>query len=385
MTLTHRLSARPLAAALTFATLAGCGYVEGEDEPPMEEIDEVVSAATAAKVSIPGSAVSASANDGNVPANTVDGNLNTRWSANGDGQWIRYDLGTTRSVAYLRVAFYNGALRVFTFDIQRSSDGTSWTTVASGVKSALNNDRQTFEVTDFSARYVRLVGHGNSTSTWNSMTEVEVWANSSSTPPPSTGPLGSGWVAYAPTKKIHLDDSAGLQTFTWTSSKSVCSPVCADYRYDSATDTETFRILDNRSNRSEIRLQNEYSSGRRQFQGYVRFDAPLDDESLMQVFGSTTGATQLMIRGYAANGGELRGGGKTLSTGCYGVERRVNVIHRQGQDIRIYINGSLKASIADDEAVTNYHKYGVYGTLRTPAVTVRWRAARSYKDGQPPG
>jgi hypothetical protein len=106
---------------------------------------------------------------------------------------------------------------------------------------------------------------------------------------------------------------------------------------------------------------------------------------LFQIFGSTTGATQLMVRGYSANNGEIRGGGKTLTTGCYGVERRVNVIHRQGQDIQMYINGSLKNVITDDEAVTNYHKYGCYGTLRTGPATVKWRGARSYKDGQPPG
>src|ERR1044071_4771157 len=102
--------------------------------------------------------------------------------------------------------------------------------------------------------------------------------------------IGSGWTLYSPTKIIHLDGSAGLQTFPWTSSKSVDSPPSADYSYNSSTDTETFRIIDNRSNRSEIRLQNEYTTGRRQFQGYVTFSSPLNDESLMQIFGSTTGA-----------------------------------------------------------------------------------------------
>jgi len=33
--------------------------------------------------------------------------------------------------------------------------------------------------------------------------------------------LGSGWVQYSPTKKIHLNDEAGLETFNWTSYKSV--------------------------------------------------------------------------------------------------------------------------------------------------------------------
>jgi hypothetical protein len=201
----------------------------------------------------------------------------------------------------------------------------------------------------------------------------------------SVPPLGMGWVEYFPTKVIHLNDDVDLQTFPWTAQKSVCNPVCADYRYDSATDTETFRIVDSRSNRAEIRLNNEYDTGSRQFQGYVKFDAPLDDESLFQIFGSTAGATQLMVRGYADTGGSLRApGGPVLAANAYGVEHRVNVIHRQGNDIRVYIDGTMKYSFADNENVTNYQKYGCYGTLRTKAVTVTWRAVRFYRDGAPP-
>lgn len=197
--------------------------------------------------------------------------------------------------------------------------------------------------------------------------------------------IGSGWVAYSPTKKIHLDDENGLQIFNWTSYKSVGSPVCADYRYENGT--ETFRIVNNKSNRSEIRLQNEYSTGSRQFEGYVTFDAPLDDESLMQIFGSTSGATQLMIRGYAADGGSIRGAGQTLATNVYGKEVHINVIHLQedkGNRIKIYVNGVKKADIADNEAVTNYMKYGNYGTLRTGTATVKWRNVKVYRDGVAP-
>src|ERR1043165_4482281 len=208
--------------------------------------------------------------------------------------------------------------------------------------------------------------------------------------------LGPGWVHYSPTKKIHLDDEAGLETFNWTAYKSVCSnTVCADYSYDSATDTETFRIFDSRSNRSEIRLQNEYWTGRRQFEGYVTFYAPLENESLMQIFGSTTGATLTMTRGYASSGGHITctstGGGvtfgnTTIATGCYGIELRINVMHDQDNYIRWYVNGVLKCEQLDTEVgVTNYHKYGCYGTTsgNVPAI-VKWRAVKSFKDGFPP-
>src|SRR6266545_1999185 len=59
-------------------------------------------------VTPPGSAVTASADDGNVPANTVDNDLSTRWSANGDAQWIRYDLGARKRVTAVLIAFYRG-------------------------------------------------------------------------------------------------------------------------------------------------------------------------------------------------------------------------------------------------------------------------------------
>ena len=196
------------------------------------------------------------------------------------------------------------------------------------------------------------------------------------TAPVALAQVGTGWSSRTYTKKIHLDNEAGLQTYSWTSYKSVCSPVCADYR--SSNDVETFRIVDSRSNRSEIRLQNEYSSGQRQFQGYVTFGSPLNDESLFQVFGSTSGATQAMMRGYSSSGGTIRtvGGGGTLATGVYGKEQRINVIHVQGSRIEFYVGGSRKATITDSENVTNYWKYGCYGTLRTGAVSVRWRNVR---------
>lgn len=198
--------------------------------------------------------------------------------------------------------------------------------------------------------------------------------------------IGTSWTQYSPTMKIHLDDSSGLQIYNWTSSKSVGG---ADYQYTSSTDTHRFRILDNRSNRAEIRLENEYSSGQRQFQGYVKFSSPLNDESLMQIFGSTSGATLAMTRGYSASGGSIKvtgtGGGvtfgsQTIATGCYGVEKRINVIHYQDHYVRWYVNGTEKCEQRDTETgVTNYHKFGCYGTLNTGAVTVYWRAVKHFR------
>lgn len=203
--------------------------------------------------------------------------------------------------------------------------------------------------------------------------------------PAAMAQIGSGWTQQTYTKSVHLDDENGLQTFSWSSYRSVGSgSICADYQGGSsawADATERFRILDNRSNRAEIRLHNDYSTGNRQFQGYVKFSSPLNDESLFQIFGSTSGATQMMMRGYSADGGSIRTVGTpglTVGTGLYGVEKRINVIHYQGDRIEIYRNGTFVGSGDDNEAVSNYWKYGCYGTLTTGAVTVYWRQVRCY-------
>src|SRR5687768_10660240 len=80
------------------------------------------------------SGATASTNDGNVPANAVDGSLNTRWSGSMDGAWLQLDLGTARTVGFVNVAVYQGNGRRNVFDIQVLV-GSTWTTVRSATSS----------------------------------------------------------------------------------------------------------------------------------------------------------------------------------------------------------------------------------------------------------
>jgi hypothetical protein len=108
----------------------------------------------------------------------LDENLSTRWSAQGEGQWIRYDLGAIKTVAYLSIAFHQGDVRTTTFDVQLSSDATNWTTVLSRKVSTLGLSQVKYDFTDTAGRYVRIVGHGNSSGNgWNSITEVDIHGN----------------------------------------------------------------------------------------------------------------------------------------------------------------------------------------------------------------
>lgn len=125
------------------------------------------------------SGITASSNDGNVPANTVDNDptFATRWSANGnDGsQWIRYDFSSATTLSALDIAFYKGNERSSYFQVQSSDNGSNWTTQLGTTTSAGNtvtNERFSFPG-DVTARYFRIVGLGNSSNTWNSITDVK--------------------------------------------------------------------------------------------------------------------------------------------------------------------------------------------------------------------
>lgn len=123
--------------------------------------------------------VIASSDDGNVAANTLDNDpsFDTRWSAKGnDGsQWIRYDFGSSTTLSALDIAFYKGDQRSSYFQIQSSDNGSSWTTRLGTTTSSGNtiaNERFSLSG-DITARYFRIVGLGNSSNTWNSITDVE--------------------------------------------------------------------------------------------------------------------------------------------------------------------------------------------------------------------
>lgn len=121
------------------------------------------------------STIIASTDDGNVPANTMDGDLSTRWSAEGDGQWIAYDMGSDGVVDSVRIAWNAGTTRTSRFDVQvAAADATTWTTVFSGASSGTTNDLETYSFGSTTARYLRIVGHGNSANGWNSITELEI-------------------------------------------------------------------------------------------------------------------------------------------------------------------------------------------------------------------
>lgn len=125
--------------------------------------------------------VRASGDDGNVPANTLDGNPSTRWSAKGNGAWISFDLGADTTVGAIAIAWHLGSARVTTFDVQTATAArpATWTTTLAAKKSSGATDGfEHYNITDTTGRYVRIVGHGNSQNDWTSISGVTIFGAS---------------------------------------------------------------------------------------------------------------------------------------------------------------------------------------------------------------
>lgn len=112
----------------------------------------------------------------NVAGNVLDEDFDTRWSGEGDGAYITLELESESNVSFVKVGLYNGESRTSSFDVQLSKDGEYFVDVLTDVTSELTTeDLVLYDFENDTAKYVRVVGHGNSTSDWNSYTEFEVW------------------------------------------------------------------------------------------------------------------------------------------------------------------------------------------------------------------
>ncbi|MFW6153869.1 MAG: discoidin domain-containing protein [Planctomycetota bacterium] len=113
------------------------------------------------------------------PANTVDGDASAKssWRAEGKGQWIQYDLGAPREIDALTIAFMKGNSRRYAFEVLTSPGGETWEKVFAGRSSGATGHAEWFDLEDTTARYLRIVGHGNNhpeLGEWININEVAI-------------------------------------------------------------------------------------------------------------------------------------------------------------------------------------------------------------------
>ena len=106
------------------------------------------------------------------PVKSVDLDRQTRWAAEGDGQWIQYDLGKKHLVTDLSIAWYQGQARHYRFEVAVSDNGEDWKTIFKGRSSASTSALENVEIPETRARYLRINCHGNDKNDWNSIHDV---------------------------------------------------------------------------------------------------------------------------------------------------------------------------------------------------------------------
>jgi hypothetical protein len=141
----------------------------------------------------------------NVPQNTLDNNLNTRWSNFGFPSHIQYKLSESQPICNVDIAWYRGNLRENTFTISVSNDGINFTPIFSGQSSGETTGLESYNVPDTMGRYMRITVTDNSENNWASITEVRINGEPQTTPPGSgTDPFGIEKIY--PTKPGSEDD-----------------------------------------------------------------------------------------------------------------------------------------------------------------------------------
>ena len=133
--------------------------------------------------------VTAIGSDANVPSNVIDKNLNTRWSKDGTGSWIQFDLGSKAKICSVDIAWYRGDLRENVFAISVSDDGTNFKKVFEGKSGGTATGFEKYNLpSDTEGKLVRITVNGNSENTWASITEIALFGVGSGSEPPSTPP-----------------------------------------------------------------------------------------------------------------------------------------------------------------------------------------------------
>lgn len=108
--------------------------------------------------------------------NSYDGDLSTRWSAQGI-PYITYDIGEVRKITNVGLAVYqeNNEGRKQYFEILLSEDGRNYKKVYAGETSGTTLEEEIFKFTPTNARYIRIQCNGTSVGNWNSITECSIY------------------------------------------------------------------------------------------------------------------------------------------------------------------------------------------------------------------
>ncbi|KAB1068067.1 T9SS type A sorting domain-containing protein [Tamlana haliotis] len=122
----------------------------------------------------------------NPSSNAFDGDIETKWAAEGN-QWIQKNYCELTTIQSVDITFDLGDERAYSFVIEVSTDGRNFNQVLSATSSGSTTNSESFDFSDVSAKYIRIVGSGSDVNAWNNYAEVVI--NTSNTTPTNQAPI----------------------------------------------------------------------------------------------------------------------------------------------------------------------------------------------------
>ncbi len=143
------------------------------------------------------------------PVNAIDGNISTKWSSDGDDKWLLFTLDAPFKISYLAMAFLQSQNYESYFDIFASKDNTIWDKILSGeVSCKFSGERQVFDIPALYSNteylYFKFVGHGNSLSLLNNVSEIKLFGTPQQNPDQSDN-IGNKLSIYPNPAKSYIN------------------------------------------------------------------------------------------------------------------------------------------------------------------------------------
>lgn len=173
-----------LVSAVSFLFLFSCSEDSYEEDISSLETTTISQSTSSSSVKLSIPTMTASAENSNYPVeNANDDDYNTRWRADGSGINLIADLGSTRTVDYIKVSHSSGTSRVYSFELwTRETSSTDWIKNDNYSSPGDSNSVVVYDLSDQQARFVRLKCNGNNVNNRNEVKKFEVWGGNTIVP-----------------------------------------------------------------------------------------------------------------------------------------------------------------------------------------------------------
>ena len=151
--------------------------------------------------------VSQQLHEENPAPHMFDGDFETRWTSLNEGENVTVDLGAEQKVAAVAMGFWKSDTRRYNYTVQVSTDGVNYKSVTSGASPLLPEGFVVYDFIPETARYVRIVGEGNTANVNTNILELRVLGSKNDVPIKITSGGGGGFASV--TKPVAVEAVKG--------------------------------------------------------------------------------------------------------------------------------------------------------------------------------